>query len=275
MHRGHRGKHQATSAKGDPYRWRLVGLTAMFFLTIPATLVVTLGMDPGRGPSRFDDWAVTLGVPAMALERGEATYRATCAVCHGADGQGIARLGKPLRNSEFVQSQSDAALLNLLVKGRDVNDPLNTTRSPMPARAGDMTMPAFRLADVVSYLRTLQEPGAAHASMDAWIVPSTALEGVQISGAGHEAYIASCSACHGVKGEGVEAGGLPLRGSEFVKSKTHEELVAFVKRGRASWDMDNKTGVDMPPKGGNPALSDDALAKIVEFIKSMEGNVGS
>jgi disulfide bond formation protein DsbB len=64
--------------------------------------------------------------------------------------------------------------------------------------------------------------------------------------------------------------GKPLSTSAFVESKTDPELVAFIKTGRPLWDAANTTGLDMPPKGGNPALSDDEIDVIVSFIRAIQ-----
>ena len=85
-----------------------------------------------------------------------------------------------------------------------------------------------------------------------------------------ESLYATCSACHGPNGEGVEGLGNPFTTSEFVKESSIEELLAFVKKGRSVSDPANTTGVDMPPKGGNPALSDDDLRDILAFIKTLQ-----
>jgi disulfide bond formation protein DsbB len=63
--------------------------------------------------------------------------------------------------------------------------------------------------------------------------------------------------------------GKDLTTSQFVKDKSDAELVAFVKQGRPASDPANTTGVDMPPRGGNPALSDTDLANIVAFIRTL------
>ena len=254
----------------DPYRWRLAGFTALVALTIPAALYFALGMGPSAPETGWEDQAVRLGLPASSIARGEHVYGRTCVACHGKDANGIARLGKPLRNSAFVQGATDEELVDLVVRGRAVDDPLNTTRSPMPPRAGFDTLTRFEIRDVVTYLRALQEPGAEFASTDAWIIPVEELQVAASAGVGGESFVTSCSACHGPNGQGVEGSGVALRNNEFVKQNSESELMAFVKRGRASWDSESKTGVDMPPKGGNPALSDATLAEIVTFIKGMQ-----
>jgi disulfide bond formation protein DsbB len=87
--------------------------------------------------------------------------------------------------------------------------------------------------------------------------------------AGETAYATTCVACHGPEAKGVEGLGKDLTTSEFVQTKTDDELVAFVKTGRPSTDPLNTTGIDMPPKGGNPALTDDDIYDIVAFLRSV------
>ena len=85
---------------------------------------------------------------------------------------------------------------------------------------------------------------------------------------GRDLYVASCQGCHGPDAEGIEGVGKPLVDSDFVSSTPSAELAEFVKVGRPSSDPDNTTGVDMPPKGGNPSLSDDDLLAIIAFQRT-------
>ena len=84
-----------------------------------------------------------------------------------------------------------------------------------------------------------------------------------------KALFVTCAACHGPNGEGVTGLGKPFTTSEFIASKTDAELVEFLKVGRAVGDPLNTTGVAMPPKGGNPALTDQELLDIVAFIRTL------
>jgi disulfide bond formation protein DsbB len=61
-----------------------------------------------------------------------------------------------------------------------------------------------------------------------------------------------------------------MTASDFIADKTDAELVDFIKVGRDPSDPLNTTGVAMPPKGGNPALSDDDLLNVVAFIRSLQ-----
>ena len=87
--------------------------------------------------------------------------------------------------------------------------------------------------------------------------------------AGKEKFDLTCIACHGRLGEGVPGLGKDMTASEFIADKTDQELVEFIKVGRDPSDPLNTTGVAMPPKGGNPALSDEDLQDIVAFIRTI------
>jgi len=235
---------------------------------------------PAASPeSVWSDVASRLDVDPTVVGQGRLAYRASCAACHGPDGDGVPRLGKPLRNSEFVQTRSDEGLLRYIIAGRQPDDPANTTGALMPGR-GTPPLSDERVRQVIVYLRAIQEPDAQFASLDAWMTAPTS--GGQSSGGagavshpGENLFVASCSACHGPSGEGLEGLGLPLAGSEFVASKSDEELLRFIKTGRPIWDAENKTGLDMPAKGGNPALSDEDLTTIIGYIRALNGENAS
>lgn len=88
--------------------------------------------------------------------------------------------------------------------------------------------------------------------------------------AGEELYDQVCIACHGPGGQGVEGLGKPFTTSEFVASQSDQELLEFIKQGRPIDHPDNTTGVDMPAKGGNPALTDDQIMDIVAYIRTLQ-----
>lgn len=87
---------------------------------------------------------------------------------------------------------------------------------------------------------------------------------------GERLYQASCASCHGPDARGIPNLGKNLRSSEFVKGLSDEELLDFIKKGRPASDPANTTGVDMPPKGGNPALTDEDIMHIIAYIRSIE-----
>lgn len=87
--------------------------------------------------------------------------------------------------------------------------------------------------------------------------------------AGKAQYDQICIACHGPTGEGIENLGKPFTTSEFLREKNDEEMLAFIKTGRPTGDPLNTTGVDMPPKGGNPALTDEQILDIIAYIRTL------
>jgi disulfide bond formation protein DsbB len=86
---------------------------------------------------------------------------------------------------------------------------------------------------------------------------------------GKVVFATTCAACHGPAGEGVPNLGKDMTTSEFIAGKSDAELAEFIKVGRAPDDPLNTTGVLMPPKGGNPALSDEQLADIIAYIRTI------
>ncbi|MDX1521245.1 MAG: cytochrome c [Anaerolineae bacterium] len=88
--------------------------------------------------------------------------------------------------------------------------------------------------------------------------------------AGKEIFTATCSACHGSAGEGVTGLGKDMTGSAFIGEISDAELVEFIKVGRDPSDPLNSTGVAMPARGGNPALSDQDLLNVVAFVRSLQ-----
>lgn len=88
--------------------------------------------------------------------------------------------------------------------------------------------------------------------------------------AGEKVFMTTCATCHGRDANGLPRLGKGLHYNEFVKSKTDAEMVEFIKIGRRATDPLNTTGVDMPPRGGNPALTDQDLANVVAYVRTLQ-----
>ncbi len=86
---------------------------------------------------------------------------------------------------------------------------------------------------------------------------------------GKQLYATVCITCHGATGEGIQGLGKSLQANAFVKSKSDDEVVAMLKEGRTADHPENTTKVAMPPKGGNPGLSDQDLKDIVAFLRTL------
>jgi disulfide bond formation protein DsbB len=85
-----------------------------------------------------------------------------------------------------------------------------------------------------------------------------------------ETLFTTCAACHGADAEGITGLGKDLVDTEFIATHTDEELVDFIVTGRPVWDEANTTGVDMPPKGGNPTLTREDIEAVVAYIRSLQ-----
>lgn len=86
--------------------------------------------------------------------------------------------------------------------------------------------------------------------------------------AGQTEYVQYCSACHGPDAKGLKGLGKDLTASDFIRNLSDEEFLHYVQVGRAADDPLNTTGIPMPPKGGNPALSDQQIMNIIAHIRT-------
>lgn len=258
----------------DPYKWPALAVAVATAITLPAMFVLVAVARPTPPPPPWSVQAAALGVDRLEIASGAHVYQTTCAVCHGPDGDGVHGLGKPLHNSAFVQDSSQGELFELLVDGRKIDDPLNTTGALMPPR-GAQRLDDAQINAVIAYLRAIQDPGATPVSVEPWNIKSRDGEGgataIEITAhPGYELFIASCAACHGQGAEGIENQGLPLITSGYIRGTSDPDLIGFIKRGRPMWDDSNTTGLDMPPKGGNPAITDDQLQQIIDYIRALQ-----
>ena len=87
---------------------------------------------------------------------------------------------------------------------------------------------------------------------------------------GETLFTASCTACHGVDAMGIDGLGKTIVASDFVAATSDDDLVDFLKTGRPVGDPENTTGIDMPVKGGNPALDDTDLLDLIAYMKSLQ-----
>jgi mono/diheme cytochrome c family protein len=85
-----------------------------------------------------------LAAPAKADNTAEATYKAKCAMCHGADGKGETPTGKSLKVKDFasdeVQKQTDA----------DLGAAISGGKGKMPAYK---TLTPDQVKDLTAYVR--------------------------------------------------------------------------------------------------------------------------
>ncbi len=93
--------------------------------------------------------AAFIAGPAMAQAPGADTYKAKCAMCHGADGLAATPMGKSMKILSFkapeMKKASDAQFIASTKDGK----------GKMPAYKGKLT--DAQIKDVVAYIRTLQK----------------------------------------------------------------------------------------------------------------------
>ena len=264
---------QASSRNPDPYKWQALLVGAMVVLTPAIAIGLVVAAMPSTSPTSDPMTTTTaIGGTPIQLVSGEVIYHNTCMLCHGSDAQGSPHLGKPLRNSAYIQDSNDDELIELITNGRLPDHPLNTTGVLMPAR-GAQNISDEAIVKVVGFLRDIQDPSMPTVSMDDWVVEQVAskapVDPALLDHPGREVFLASCSACHGANAEGIEGLGKSFITSEFISSSTDKGIMTMIKMGRPVWDPANTTGLDMPPKGGNPAITDDQLNDIISYIRTV------
>ena len=114
-----------------------------------------------------------------------------------------------------------------------------------------------------------EAPAPAPAKPAATQPPAAAAMPMGDAAKGKEAF-ATCAGCHGPEGKGLPNLGKDMTTSAFIKGLTDEQLMAFVKTGRPASDPANTTGVDMPPKGGNPAMTDAQIMDVIAYIRTLQ-----
>lgn len=87
---------------------------------------------------------------------------------------------------------------------------------------------------------------------------------------GRGLWMNTCIACHGDRGQGMPGQAFDIRDSPFIQDSSDGDLLAFIKQGRMGFDPASRTGIQMPPKGGNPRLNDDDLRDIIAYIRTLE-----
>jgi disulfide bond formation protein DsbB len=85
---------------------------------------------------------------------------------------------------------------------------------------------------------------------------------------GQGVYQSICSACHGLDAHGIPGLGKNLIESQFVHELTDDELLDFIIMGRDTSDILSTTGIAMPPRGGNPSLTDEQLRAVITYLRS-------
>jgi mono/diheme cytochrome c family protein len=185
---------------------------------------------------------------------GATLFGAFCSGCHGRQGQGhrVPGMAFPsIANPDFLGVAPDALVVETILRGR----PGRRMRAWGDATTG---LNATDVKAIVAHLRSL---AATAPPVDArpprWVAGDSAL--------GARLYTASCSGCHGAKGEGGD--GPALNNAVLQKFATDTYLVETIARGRR--------GTAMPawqePSTVHRTLSREEIESVVTFVRSWGG----
>jgi mono/diheme cytochrome c family protein len=93
--------------------------------------------------------ATSMALPAFSQAPGADTYKAKCAMCHGADGLAATPMAKSMKVVSFkdptMTGASDAQFIASTTNGK----------GKMPAYTGKLT--DAQIKDVIAFIRTLQK----------------------------------------------------------------------------------------------------------------------
>jgi len=79
-----------------------------------------------------------------------------------------------------------------------------------------------------------------------------------------EIYFSTCIVCHDDDGSGNMPGVPDLKESGTLFRDAESEIVSRLKSG-----IQRPGGIAMPPKGGNPELTDEQLLSVLHYVKKL------
>ncbi len=131
---------------------------------------------------------------------------------------------------------------------------------------------AVRLIELPSLARQAGNASTKAASGSAAkpAAPEAVVAHIGDASQGKKFFLGTCAACHAPDGTGVKGQGQNLRESTFLKGKTDEQALAFVKTGRQPFDPESKLHLAMPARGGNPSLTDANLLDAIAYVREFE-----
>lgn len=152
-------------------------------------------------------------------------------------------------------------------------------RAGEPAPAEDASPPwlpisGIVLATLVAYVVLAQSSGGDQTTGTPFTVlevdeplAQSRVEG-ELAPDGTRLYDEACASCHGAQGEGVIGLGSALTESVLLGERSDEELLQFIRAGRAANASDNRSGLPMPPSGGRPDLTDEQMLAIIHYLRT-------
>lgn len=268
---------------------------ALLFLGVHLSVWTT--PDPDRAEhTRLAALAPGEDLNVDAVARGELLFARSCTQCHGSDATGIAGRGPDLTRP--TPASSDSALATLLSAKHPADSALQvelastepsavaayvqSVRTPIRVSHHKLVLARIKLQDTErEAARAAKRAEKAAAKELAKSAPAAGADAVVAAAPDEELdpdmiaegvtlFVAACSTCHGKDAKGLPNNGRDLTTSPFIARLNDEALVTFIKRGRDPSDPASTTKIAMPPKGGNPAITDDNLDCIVAYLRSLQ-----
>ncbi len=173
-----------------------------------------------------------------AVERASLVYSTTCALCHGAEGEGL--IGPALRNTAL----DEKTLTKTISRG------VPGTAMVAWAREDDGPLKDHQIKELVIFILDWADASAEEPAGTPQETPDTETQ------TGAELFSGNCAPCHGADRNGVSGLGpalIPTRLSELSDAEIKETI------------LDGRTGTLMPPFGDK--LSPEEIDVLLQFIK--------
>jgi cytochrome c5 len=189
---------------------------------------------------------IEFGAPAAApgARTGEAIVQATCAACHQAGAAGAPKLANAAEWAPRIKSGLNA-MVQSVIKGKGA----------MPPKGGDASLTDTEITRAVALMANqaggkFKEPAGAKPQATATPAKAAAADGKAV-------YDKVCFACHQQSVAGSPKLGDKAAWAPRIQTGTNA-MVQSVIKGKGA----------MPPKAGNPSLSDAEIRAAVEFMVS-------
>jgi cytochrome c oxidase cbb3-type subunit III len=175
---------------------------------------------------------------------GAEVYAEFCGICHGESGEGyLADRANALASPEFLATADDVFLRSAIIDGR----PTTSMSAWGEENGGPLT--TEDVDPLVDFIRAWQ------------VAESVDVDDIVVEGDGERVttlYIETCSACHGLDGEGGTA--LSLNNPEFLATASDGFIQYAILYGRSTTPMPGYQGV----------LSEQEVDDLVVLIRDWE-----
>lgn len=231
------------------------------------------------------------GAAAFDAAEGAKLFASTCAVCHGAQGEGVAGAFPPLAGDPVVNDNDPTEHIATVLQGAHDRKIAGVTyQAAMPPFAGQLS--DQQVMEIIDHERSswgnhgrlitaadvaairggkklpqtgVAAPAAAPPKKAESAAPAfNAAEGAKL-------FADSCAVCHGAEGKGVPGAFPPLAGDPVVNGSDPGEHITTVLNGAQNRKIDGVTyQAAMPAFAGQ--LSDQQIMEIINHERTSWGN---